>query len=50
MSDKIVKGIVDFEVAGISPYRISDLENNFDNVVNIMSSRELSDHWEVEGK
>ena len=50
MDDKVVKGVIDFEIEGIKPYRIADLENNFDNVVNIMSSRELSDHWEVEGR
>lgn len=50
MADKIVKGVIDFEVMGIKPYSIADLEKNFDHVVNIMSSRELSDHWEVEGK
>jgi len=50
VGDKIVKGEIDFEVMGIKPYAIADLENNFDDVVNIMSSGELSDHWEVEGK
>ena len=50
MGDKIVKGLSDFEVTGITPFRIADLENNFDNVVNIVSVRELSDHWEVECK
>ncbi|MBU3112000.1 DUF6751 family protein [Clostridium lacusfryxellense] len=50
MGDKIVKGVIDFEVLGISPYRIADLEKDFDDVVNVMSSRPLSDHWEVEGK
>ena len=50
VGDKIVKGEIDFEIEGIKPYAITDLENNFDDVVNIMSSQELSDHWEVEGK
>lgn len=50
MADKIVKGVIDFEVMGIKPYSIADLEKNFDHVVNIMSSRELSDHFEIEGK
>ena len=50
VGDKIVKGEIDFEITGIKPNSIADIENNFDNVVNIMSSRELSDHWEVECK
>ena len=50
MGDKIVKGVIDFEVTGVKPYSIANLENNFDDVVNIMSARELSGHWEVEGK
>lgn len=50
VGDKIVKGEIDFEILGIKPNSIADLEKNFDDVVNIMSSRELSDHWEVEGK
>jgi hypothetical protein len=48
--DKIVKGEVDFEITGVKPYSIADLESNFENVVNIMSVGELSGHWEVEGK
>ena len=50
MADKIVKGQIDFEITGLKPNSIADLENSYDNVVNIMSSRELSDHFEVEGK
>lgn len=50
VGDKIVKGEIDFEILGIKPNSIADLENNYNDVVNIMSSRELSDHWEVEGK
>jgi len=50
IGDKIVKGVCDFEITGAAPYRVSDLENNFDDVVNIVSVRELSDHWEVECK
>jgi len=50
MADKIVKGEIDFEVSGVRPYRLADLESGFDNVVNVMSIRELSDHFEVEGK
>lgn len=47
--DKIVKGEVDFEITGISPYRIGDLEKNFDDVIDIKSVNELPRHWEVEG-
>ncbi|MCB2308827.1 hypothetical protein LGL08_20545 [Clostridium estertheticum] len=50
MGDKIVKGEIDFEVTGVKPYSIADLENNFDDVVNVMSARPLTDHWEIEGK
>ena len=50
VGDKAVKGEIDFDITGIKPYTIADLENNFDDVVNIMSARELSSHWEVEGK
>lgn len=47
--DKIVKGEVDFEVTGVKPYRLADLENEFDNVIDIKSVNELSGHFEVEG-
>ncbi|GAA0061731.1 DUF6751 family protein [Clostridium sp. CTA-1] len=47
--DKIVKGEVDFEVTGIKPYRLSDLENGFDDVIDIKSVSKLSSHFEVEG-
>ena len=50
MADKIVKGEIDFEVTGLKPYSISNLESNYDDVVNIMSARPLSEHWEVEAK
>lgn len=50
IADKIVKGQIDFEITGLKPNSIADLENSYDNVVDIMSSRELSDHFEVEGK
>ncbi|EJE7236678.1 hypothetical protein M5L40_003697 [Clostridium botulinum] len=49
VGDKIVKGEVDFEVTGISPYRMSDLEKNFDDVIDIKSVSKLSSHFEVEG-
>ncbi|MDU1313933.1 MAG: DUF6751 family protein [Clostridium septicum] len=47
--DKIVKGEVDFEVTGVKPFRIADLENEFDDVINIKSVNSLSDHFEIEG-
>ncbi len=47
--DKIVKGEVHFEVTGIKPYRLSDLENGFDDVIDIKSVSKLSSHFEVEG-
>ena len=47
--DKIVKGEVEFEITGIKPYRLSDLENEFDDVIDIKSVNELSGHFEVEG-
>ena len=50
MGDKIVKGECEFEVTGVAPYRIADLESDYDDVVNIVSVRELSDHFEVEAK
>lgn len=47
--DKIVKGEVEFEITGVKPYRIADLENEFDDVIDIKSVNELSGHFEVEG-
>ncbi|NFI38792.1 hypothetical protein FDA27_07220 [Clostridium botulinum] len=47
--DKIVKGEVDFEITGIKPYRIADLEGEFDDVIDIKSINILTDHIEVEG-
>ncbi|MBD5642770.1 hypothetical protein HYH96_02525 [Clostridium botulinum] len=47
--DKIVKGKVEFEVTDIKPYRLSDLENEFDDVINIKSVNPLSNHFEIEG-
>lgn len=49
IGDKIVKGEVDFEITGVKPYRIADLENEFDDVVDIKSVNELSGHFEIEG-
>ena len=50
IDDKVVKGEIDFEILGIKPNSIADLEKNYDDVINIMSFRPLSDHFEVEGK
>ncbi|MBE1302932.1 hypothetical protein G4W71_02570 [Clostridium botulinum] len=47
--DKIVKGKVEFEITGIKPYRIADLESEFDDVIDIKSVNILTDHMEVEG-
>ncbi|APQ98049.1 DUF6751 family protein [Clostridium botulinum] len=47
--DKIVKNEVDFEITGIKPYRIADLESEFDDVIDIKSVNILTDHIEVEG-
>lgn len=45
--DKIVKGILNFEVTGRSLNSISDLENKFDDVVSISTVSEFSNHIEV---
>lgn len=47
--DKIVKGEVDFEITGVKPFRIADLDNEFDDVITIKSVTELSGHFEIEG-
>lgn len=47
--DKIVKGEIDFEITGSKPYRIADLENEFDDVIDIKSVNPLYNHFEVEG-
>lgn len=47
--DKIVKGEIDFEIAGVKPYRVSDLESEFDDVIDVKSVNILTDHIEVEG-
>ena len=47
--DKIVKGEVDFDITGIKPYRIVDLEAEFDDVIDIKSVSEFSGHFQVEG-
>ena len=47
--DKIVKGEVNFEVSGVKPYRIADLESEFDEVIDIKSVNIMSGHIEIEG-
>ena len=49
IGDKIVKGEVEFEITGVKPYRIADLENEFDDVIDIKSVSEFSGHFQVEG-
>lgn len=49
VGDKIVKGEVDFAITGTKPHRVADLENEFDDVIDIKSVNPLSDHFEVEG-
>lgn len=49
IGDKIVKGEVNFEVIGLKPHSIADLENEFDYVITVKSASELSGHFEVEG-
>lgn len=47
--DKIVKGELEFEITGIEPCRITDLEKEFDDVITIKSVNSLSSHFEIEG-
>ena len=49
IGDKIAKGEVEFEVIGIKPYSIADLDKEFDDVITIKSVNELSGHFEIEG-
>lgn len=49
IGDKIVKGEANFEVIGLKPHSIADLENEFDYVITVKSVNELSGHFEVEG-
>lgn len=49
IGDKIVKGDVDFEITGVKPYRIADLESDCDDVIDVKSVNILTDHIEVEG-
>ncbi|WP_018592621.1 DUF6751 family protein [Terrisporobacter glycolicus] len=54
--DKIVKGIIDFELTGRKPNNIAYLENSYDDVVNITSisindyCSEKLRHWKVGAK
>lgn len=50
LKDKVVKGEVDFEITGIKPNSIADLENNYDDVVSILGITPWSNHMEVECK
>lgn len=49
-NDLIIKGEIDFEITGIKPNSIADLERQVDDVVNILGTQEWSNHWEVECK
>lgn len=49
IGDKIVKGEVEFEITGIKPHRVTDLENEFDDVVEVKSVSVFSGHFQVEG-
>ncbi|SQB99869.1 DUF6751 family protein [Clostridium paraputrificum] len=50
VNDIIVKGEIDFEITGLKPNSIADLEREYDDVVNILGVQEWSGHWEVECK
>lgn len=50
VGDKIVKGNIDFEVTGLRPNSIADLENNFDDVVTILTVSKFNGHLEVRCK
>lgn len=48
--DKIIKGEVQFKITGIKPFRVVDLENEFDNVIDVKSVNDtLPNHIEIEG-
>lgn len=49
IGDKIVKGEIDFEVIGVKPHSIADLENEFEDVITIKSVNPLLSHFEIEG-
>jgi hypothetical protein len=48
-NDRIVRGAVDFEITGMKGHMLKDLNENFDNVINVKSVADLPQHWEVEG-
>lgn len=50
INDIIVKGECDFEITGLKPNSISDLEREYDDVVDILGVTPWSEHWEVECK
>lgn len=50
IGDKVVKGEIDFELTGIKPYSVADLQNNYDEVVTILGITPWNNHWEVECK
>lgn len=50
LNDYVVKGEIDFEVTGIKPNSIADLEKNYDDVVAILGVRPWDNHMEVECK
>ena len=45
--DKIVKGTIDYEVTGIKPNTIANLENEYETVT-VMASQVWGNHMEVE--
>lgn len=47
--DKIVKGAIDYEITGVKPNRVSDLENEYETVT-VISSQVWGNHMEVECK
>ncbi|MEG0133552.1 MAG: DUF6751 family protein [Clostridium sp.] len=48
--DKVVKGECDFHYKGIKGATLKDLENNYDDVLDILGCTPWSNHFEVEGK
>lgn len=47
--DKIVKGAIDYEITGVKPNRVSDLENEYETVT-VMAAQVWDNHMEVECK
>lgn len=50
INDIIVKEICDFEITGLKPNSVSDLEREYDDVVNVLGVTHWSEHCEVECK